>query len=80
MQRDPALQENFGTVLRQLRVEKGLSQEALALESGLDRTFVSMLERGLRQPTLSSLFALAVALWIPASRIVRLTEKEISSS
>ncbi len=80
MQRDPALQESFGTVLRQLRVEKGLSQEALALESGLDRTFVSMLERGLRQPTLSSLFALAEALQIPASRIVRLTEKEISSS
>ncbi len=80
MQRDPTLQESFGTVLRQLRVEKGLSQEALALESGLDRTFVSMLERGLRQPTLSSLFALAEALRIPASRIVRLTEKEISSS
>jgi len=80
MQRDPALQKNFGTVLRQLRVEKGLSQEALALESGLDRTFVSMLERGLRQPTLSSLFALAEALRIPASRIARLTEKEISSS
>ena len=80
MQRDPALQESFGTVLRQLRVEKGLSQEALALESDLDRTFVSMLERGLRQPTLSSLFALAGALRIPTSRIVRLTEKEISRS
>ena len=80
MQRDPALQTSFGTILRQLRVEKGLSQEALALESGLDRTFVSMLERGLRQPTLSSLFALAEALQIPASRIVKLTEKDISSS
>ena len=80
MQRDPALQATFGIVLRKLRVEKGLSQEALALESGLDRTFVSMLERGLRQPTLSSLFALAEALQIPASRIVKLTEKDISSS
>ena len=80
MQRDPALQKNFGTVLRQLRVEKGLSQEALALESGLDRTFVSMLERGLRQPTLSSLFAVSTAVRIPASRIVKLTEKEITGS
>ena len=77
MQRDPVLQKTFGTVLRQLRVEKGLSQEALALESGLDRTFISMLERGLRQPTLSSLFALASALKVSASRIVRLTEKAV---
>ena len=80
MQRDPALQESFGTVLRRLRIKKGLSQEALALESGLDRTFVSMLERGLRQPTLSSLFALAEALRIPSSRIVKLTEKKITAS
>ena len=80
MQRNPALQESFGAVLRQLRVKKGLSQEDLALEADLDRTFVSMLERGLRQPTLSSLFALAQALRIPASRMVRLTEKGISSS
>ena len=78
MQRDPALQESFGVVLRQLRVEKGLSQEGLALEAGLDRTFVSMLERGLRQPTLSSLFVLAAALQIPASRLVWLTEKAIA--
>ncbi len=80
MQRDLALQKNFGGVLRQFRLKKGLSQENLAFEAGLDRTFVSMLERGLRQPTLSSLFTLAEALRIPASRIVRLTEKEISSS
>lgn len=36
----------------------GLSQERLALESGVDRTFVSMLERGIRQPSLSTIFAL----------------------
>lgn len=78
MQRDPALQESFGAVLRQLRFKKGISQEDLALEASLDRTFVSMLERGLRQPTLSSLFALAKALGIPASRIVSLTEKASS--
>ena len=80
MQRNPVLQESFGSVLRQLRVEKGLSQEDLALEAGLDRTFVSMLERGLRQPTLSSLFAIASALRTRASRIVRLTENAISGS
>ena len=75
MQRDSALQKRFGAVLRQLRLKKGLSQEELALEAGLDRTFVSMLERGIRQPSLSSLFAIAAALRTPASRVVRLTEK-----
>lgn len=80
MQRNLALQESFGTVLRRLRVKKGLSQEDLAFEAGLDRTFVSMLERGVRQPSLSSLFAVAAALQIRASRIVRLTENGMSDS
>ena len=80
MQRNLALQESFGTVLRKLRVKKGLSQEDLAFEAGLDRTFVSMLERGVRQPSLSSLFAVASALQIRASRIVRLTENGMSDS
>jgi len=62
------------------RLEQGLSQEDLALEAGLDRTFISMLERGLRQLTLSSLFAIATALRIPASRILRLTEKSIAGA
>ena len=80
MQRNSALQKSFGTVLRKLRVEKGLSQEDLAFEAGLDRTFISMLERGVRQPSLSSLFAVASALQIRASRIVRLTENGMSDS
>ena len=75
MQRDSALLENFGNALRQLRIEKGFSQENLAMEAGLDRTYISMLERGIRQPSLSSLFALASALGVRASRIVRLTEQ-----
>jgi transcriptional regulator with XRE-family HTH domain len=68
------LQVAFGQVLRELRQRKGLSQEKLALECGLDRTFVSLLERGQRQPTLSSLFALAEALDVSASELVRKVE------
>jgi transcriptional regulator with XRE-family HTH domain len=60
----------FGQVLRTHRTEKGLSQEALADAAGLDRTYISMLERGLRQPTLGSLFALADALGTSAARLV----------
>ena len=80
MQRDSALQESFGGILRQLRREKGLSQETLALEAGLDRTYISMLERGIRQPSLSSLFAIASALRVRPSRIVKLTENAIKAA
>ena len=56
------LAKAFGQVLREARKDRGMSQESLALTCGLDRTFISLLERGLRQPTLSSIFALAEAL------------------
>ena len=52
----------FGKALRQARHSRRISQEALALESGLDRTYVSMLERGKRQPTLAAVFLLAKTL------------------
>ena len=42
----------FGQALRAIREEKGISQERLALDAGFDRTFVSLLERGLRSPTI----------------------------
>ncbi len=65
----------FGNALRKHRVEKGLSQERLALECGIDRTFVSMLERGLRQPTLRTLFVLCEGLGISPSTLVHELEK-----
>jgi transcriptional regulator with XRE-family HTH domain len=75
MAEDSALRTSFGRVLLDLRTKRGLSQEALAFDSDLDRTFVSMLERGVRQPTLATLFALAAVLNVRPSRIVSLTEK-----
>jgi len=49
----------FGRMLRQARIRSGLSQEALGLACDIDRTYVSMLERGERQPSLSTIFALS---------------------
>jgi len=46
----------FGQVLRDYRQKAELSQEALALACDLDRTYISLLERGRRQPTLKSMF------------------------
>jgi transcriptional regulator with XRE-family HTH domain len=48
--------------LRRLRVGRGLSQENLAVDAGIDRTYVSRLERGLENPTVGVLDQLAEAL------------------
>ena len=48
--------------LRRLRVKRGLSQENLAVDAGIDRTYVSRLERQLENPTIAVLERLALAL------------------
>ena len=68
--------EQFGEILRKLRKEKGLTQGALATACDLDRTYVSLLERGLRQPTLSTLFSIARALGVNPSSIVKEMESK----
>ncbi|MEQ8539172.1 MAG: helix-turn-helix transcriptional regulator [Coleofasciculus sp. D1-CHI-01] len=60
----------FGTVLQRLRKAKRLSQEELSFRSQLDRTFISRLEGGLRQPTLSTMIRLAEALGVSAASMV----------
>ena len=63
----------FGQVLREQRLSRGLSQEELALAADVDRTFVSQMERGIRQPTITTLIKLAGALGIqPSTLIVRM--------
>ena len=66
-------EQAFGIILKELRTGLKLSQEKLAFACGLDRTFISMLERGNRQPSLTSILALANALSIPADKMVRKT-------
>lgn len=67
------IEKAFGLVLKKSRMQKRLSQEQLALASCLDRTFISMLERGLRQPSLSSVVAISLALDLPPQELVRMT-------
>ncbi len=63
----------FGQVLREQRQARELSQEQLALSADVDRTFVSQMERGIRQPTITTLLKLASALGIqPSTLIVRM--------
>jgi transcriptional regulator with XRE-family HTH domain len=70
----------FGEVLRRHRKDRGLSQERLAQVTRLDRTFISLLERGLRQPSLTTLLRFAEALGVPASELVRDVEAMLRDS
>ncbi|MBP7507249.1 MAG: helix-turn-helix transcriptional regulator, partial [Prolixibacteraceae bacterium] len=56
--------KTFGNVLCELRKEQNISQEKLAEYCDLDRTYISLLERGLRQPTLTTIFKISSALKI----------------
>lgn len=67
----------FGKVLREYRLRSELSQEALADAADLDRTFIGMLERGQRQPTLETLFAIADVLKVSPQTLVARTVAEL---
>jgi len=71
-------QQAFGRVLRELREQRGFTQEAFALECEVDRTFVGLMERGQRQPTLTTLFRLAGPLALRPSALLRRVETLIS--
>ncbi len=55
----------------------GLSQEKLALEANIQRNYVSLIERGINQPTVSTIFKLATALEMKPSEIMLLVEKKV---
>lgn len=64
MKNTSSIQTQFGAHLKKLRLQSGLSQEAFADKCGLDRTYVSGIERGVRNPTLEVLNVLAQGLEI----------------
>ncbi len=67
----------FGKVLRELRLGAGLTQEELGLEADLRRTYISILELGQQQPTLTTILKLARPLGCSAKDIVELVEAEL---
>lgn len=66
----PSLREVFARNVRLIRTNAGVSQERLADEAGLDRTFVSSLERGVRNISIDNIELLAKALKTPAHHLL----------
>jgi len=66
----------FARVLRRLRTDKGISQENLSLEANLARTYISLLERELRSPSLKTINKICEVLEILPSNFMELVEQE----
>ncbi len=64
------LDHTFGRSLRKRRLAKLLTQEALASESHLSRAYISDLEMGKKDPSLSTIFKLATALQLKPSNLI----------
>ncbi len=64
------IEKIFGRILRKHRMLNCLSQEKLSQECGLDRSYISLLERGLRQPSLTTILLLSKTLNISAANLI----------
>ena len=68
----------IGKTIKKMRENKGLTQEVLSGLAGLDRTHYSKIERGLRSPTIETLFKIADALDIEPHEIMIDIEKSVN--
>ena len=65
-----ALSKLIGANIRKYRIHRDVSQEHLALESGIHPAYISKLERGEKCPTIDTLYRLAKALRIPVYKLI----------
>jgi transcriptional regulator with XRE-family HTH domain len=70
-------EQAFGDVLREWRRHKGLSQEALALEAGIERNYVSLLELGKNSASIRMLFKLCDVLGVAPSAFLEDVERRL---
>lgn len=69
------LQRKFGLVIKEIRLEKGLSQESLANQSDIDRTYISDIEKGERNISLKIIERLCETLQISLSELFKKIEE-----
>jgi len=65
----PDVKLAFGQRVRQLRLEKGYSQEAFALKCSLHRTYIGAVERGERNVSLMNIYRIAIALGVSVGEL-----------
>lgn len=70
-------EEIFGKIIQAERKAKKISQEKLSKLTGLDRTFISLIENGKRNPTLSTILKISSALEIPPSELFLKFESQV---
>ena len=68
----------FGQVLREIRTERGISQEKLAEYCEMDRSYMSELERGLKKPSIVTIFKLSKALEINPHDFIKMVENRLN--
>ena len=71
--------EVFGKVVRELRLQQGLTQDQLAERAGTERSHVSAIERAEKGPALATVFTFADALEIPAGDLIALVAHRMKS-
>jgi transcriptional regulator with XRE-family HTH domain len=76
----PSRAQAFGDALKQLREERGLSQEAAALACGIDRAHFGKLERAVKTPTLKTVWRIADALGTQPSDLLARAERILDSA
>lgn len=74
------IEQTFGLILKKNRINMKLSQEELAHRSNLDRTYISLLERGQRKPTLNTIFVLSASLEIKPHDFIKEVELLIANT
>lgn len=63
------IEKALGVVLRRIRKERSLSQDALSAICNLDRSYISLIECGRKNPTLNSIFCFARSMDVPLQHI-----------
>ena len=71
--------EAFGRAVRTFRIERGWSQEELAERCDMDRTYISGVERGRRNPTIQAIYRIGGGLGVLPSEILKIVEAALAS-
>jgi len=70
------IRRQVGLNVKKIRKERGLSQEELGFECDRDRTYISGIERGVRNPTVVVLQEIATALRVPAAKLLEVAGRK----